>query len=472
MLFVQLERADKRTYTRQIYSQCRRKIVNGELMAGEKLPSTRELSEQLHIARNTVLTAYDMLIAEGLVRSTPGSGVYVLQSITIPEPPPAMLDYSLPSLAAEPLPPETIVFDSGIPALDLFPRHQWQRLAAHSFAEAPVSALGYDDPQGRPELRQVLAGYLKNARGIQCHPDQIIITTGAKQGLSLVAKCLLQPDSEVWLEDPSNANVKQIFSYHTSRIIPLPVDHEGVQPERFPQTGKPAFIFVTPSHQFPLGGILPLSRRKELIRFARQNGCYLVEDDYDSEFRYDGVPVHALHELDPERVIYTGTFSKVLFPSLRLGYLVLPYPLVAPCRELKRLSDHHSNSIWQLALMRFIETGALDRHIRRMRKIYRKRRDALLALLEQYFPRQIHIYGAGAGMHVVAAFDGVAFSPSLLQHIKAAGVYMVPVENHAIKKGQHLNHIILGYAHLTPAEMEQGLARLKQIIASQQNNPI
>ncbi len=463
MLFIELERADKRSYTRQIYSQCRKKIVTGELMAGEKLPSTRELSKQLHIARNTVLTAYDMLIAEGLAHSTPGSGVFVLESAAIPAPPAAVLDYSLPSLAAESLPPGTICFDSGLPALDLFPRQRWQRLAAQAFAEAPVSVLGYNDPQGRPELRQVLAGYLKKVRGIQCHPDQIIITTGAKQGLSLIAKCLLQPNSEVWLEDPSNDNVKRIFSYHTSRLVPLPVDRKGVQPKLFPQSGNPAFIFVTPSHQFPLGGILPLARRRTLIQFARQNDCYLVEDDYDSEFRYDGIPIHALHELDPERVIYTGTFSKVLFPSLRLGYLVLPQSLVAPCREWKRLADHHSNPIWQLALTRFIETGALERHIRRMRKNYGKRRDTLLTLLDQYFPRQLQIYGEGAGMHIVAAFDGVV---DLLQRSKAAGVYVVPVENHAIRKGRHLDQIILGYAHLEPAEMEQGLAILKKVIAA------
>jgi GntR family transcriptional regulator/MocR family aminotransferase len=204
----------------------------------------------------------------------------------------------------------------------------------------------------------------------------------------------------------------------------------------------------------------------ELIQFARQSGCYLVEDDYDSEFRYNGIPVNSLYELDNDHVIYLGTFSKVLFPSLRLGYIVLPYPLLKQCREWKRLADHHSNSVYQMALMRFIESGELERHIMRMKKIYRKRRCKLLELLETYFPQQVHIYGESAGMHIVAAFNGVNFSPELVQRINDAGVYIVPVENHAIIKGESNDQVILGYAHLNPAEMEQGLVKIKQIIRS------
>lgn len=464
MLFIELDREHNRSFTKQIYKQLRKQILCGELKYGERFPSTRELSSELHVSRNTVLTAYDMLVSEGFANSIPGSGIYVSQSAaSLPLYATSVTDYSVASLSSDVVPQYAISFDSGIPALDLFPRSRWNRIVAHTFREAPVSALGYDDPQGRPELRGVLASYLKKTRGINCNPEQIIITTGAKQGLTLIAKCLLNQNSEVWLEDPSNANVRQIFSYHTNLITPIPVDHEGIQTDQFPQNKKPTLIFVTPSHQFPMGGILPIQRRLELIGFAKRSGCYLVEDDYDSEFRYDGIPVNSLYELDNEHVIYVGTFSKVLFPSLRLGYIVLPYPLLEQCREWKRLADHHSNSIYQLALMHFIESGELERHIMRMKKIYYKRRCKLLELLETHFPKQVHILGESAGMHVVAAFDGVAFSPELVRRIKDEGVYIVPVENHGVIKGKHIHQVILGYAHLNPEEMEEGLIKVKQI---------
>ncbi|MEN6351197.1 MAG: PLP-dependent aminotransferase family protein [Syntrophomonas sp.] len=465
MFFIELDRESKRSFSKQIYMQIRKKILCGELKCGERFPSTRELSGELHVSRNTVLTAYDMLIAEGFAHSIPGSGIYVSQGAAkLPFPRPLVTDSYTASLSAVKVARETINFDSGIPALDLFPRNKWNQLVSRSFMEAPVSALGYDDPQGRPELRQVLAAYLEKSRGIHCHPDQIIITSGAKQGLTLIAKCLLDQNSEVWLEDPSNANVRQIFSYHTNRITPVPVDHEGILTEYFPLNRKPVLIFTTPSHQFPMGGILSIQRRLELVRLAEESGCYLVEDDYDSEFRYDGIPVHSLYELNNERVIYIGTFSKVMFPSLRLGYIVLPYSLLEQCLEWKRLADHHSNSIYQLALMRFIESGQLERHIMRMKKIYYKRRGCLLELLEAYFPGQVSIYGESAGMHIVAGFDGVVFSPDLVRRIKDEGVYIVPAENHSVVKGRHLGQVILGYAQLNQDEMAEGLTRLKRIL--------
>lgn len=470
MLFIKLEREHKRSFTKQIYQQLRKQILYGELKYGERLPSTRELSKELHVSRNTVLTAYDMLISEGFADSIPGSGVYVKQSTeSLPFNEMAVTDYSAASLSKDIVSPCAVSFDSGIPALDLFPRSKWNRIVTRTFREAPASVLGYDDPQGRPELRNTLASYLKKTRGIRCNPEQIIITTGAKQGLTLIAKCLLNQNSEVWLEDPSNANVRQIFSYHTNLITPIPVDHQGIRTELFLQGKKPALIFVTPSHQFPMGGFLPIQRRLELVQFARERGCYLVEDDYDSEFQYDGIPVNSLYELDSEHVIYVGTFSKVLFPSLRLGYIVLPYPLLEPCREWKRLADHHSNSVYQLALMRLMENCELERHIMHMKKIYYQRRCRLLELLETHFPGQVHVYGKAAGMHVVASFDGVCFSTELVRRIKDSGVYVVPVEHHAAIKGGHANQIILGYANLTPEEMEQGLIQIKQAIGNELN---
>lgn len=202
----------------------------------------------------------------------------------------------------------------------------------------------------------------------------------------------------------------------------------------------------------------------DLVKYARESGCYLVEDDYDSEFRYDGAPVNSLYELDPDRVIYIGTFSKILFPSLRLGYIVLPPQLIMQFREWKRLGDHHTNSISQLALMRFIESGDLERHIRHMKKVYRNRRNLLLELLDQYFPNQYRVLGDSAGMHMILDLRGIEFSPDLVQRITDSGVYVVPVEEHSVMKGLHLNQIIMGYAHLTRQDMELGLQRIKSAI--------
>lgn len=370
-------------------------------------------------------------------------------------------DIHTASLADLPIPDHHINFDSGLPALDLFPKSKWSRFVSRAISEAPLSALGYDDPQGRPELREVLSSYLKRTRGILCKPEQIVITAGTKQGLSLVAKSLLHAESEVWIENPGNENVKQIFSYHTDHITGLEVDEEGIQPELFPPNKNPALIFVTPSHQFPMGGILSIKRRMKLVDFARKHNCYLLEDDYDSEFNYGGLPSNALMELDMEHVIYVGTFSKVMFPSMRLGYLVLPPGLVPQIREWKRLSDHHSNSIYQLALMRFIESGDLERHIRHMRREYKRRRDHLLTLLDTCFADEVKVYGYRAGMHVVAEFKNIVFTPEIMRRLFKAGIYTVPVEKHAIIKGGHQNQIILGYAQISLDEMQRGLEILK-----------
>jgi len=456
-----LDETKKRSFTKQIYIEIRKKILSGELEAGQSLPSSRDLSRELCVARNTVLTAYDMLVSEGAVYSVVGSGFYISSDVKYEPHSISVGDQQTASLSDYTIMERTINFDSGVPALDLFPRQKWNRAVSRAFLDAPVSALGYDDPQGRPEFRSILCDYLKKTRGISCRPDQIIVTAGTKQGLSLAAKCLLHSKSEVWMENPSNANVKKIFSYYTDKITPFEVDDQGLQPNQFPVRGKPTLIFTTPSHQFPMGGILPIKRRVELIQFAKNSGAYLLEDDYDSEFGYDALPSNSLFELDCEHVIYTGTFSKVLFPSVRLGYLVVPLCLVPQMRELKRLSDHHSNSAYQLALMRFIENGDLERHIRRMKKEYKNRRDCLIELLSIYFGEHVRIHGTAAGMHVVAEFEDTVFTEERIRRLLQAGVYVVPVENHSLIKGSHSNQIILGYAGLTRDAMVRGLDLIK-----------
>lgn len=463
MLYIELDRSKKRSMTEQLYHQFRGKVINGELAGGVRLPSSRALSEELCVSRNTVLNALDMLVSEGLLESRIGSGVFVSTEAAAlckaSKQNKASSKPSDPRLFSEP----AINFDSGIPALDHFPRSQWNKFASRALFGAPDSALGYDTPQGRPELRQAIASWLERSRGIHCSPEQVLITSGAKQGLSLAAKCLIRSESAVWMEDPCNANVRSIFSYYTKHLSPIAVDAFGIDPENFPANSYPSLLFTTPSHQFPLGGTLPLQRRIALKQFAEKSGCWIVEDDYDSEFRYDGSPVRSIFELSPERTIYVGTFSKVLCPSLRLGYLVLPASLVEQFTEEKRLLDHHSNSIYQLALAEFMKSGEFEKHIARMKKLYNARRLQLLALLDELFPGEVTVCGQNAGMHLVAEFHDVSFSDELFLRLKLEGVIIVQVKKHSFLGG-HDHQIILGYANLDEKQMREGINTLKRCL--------
>ncbi len=465
MLFFELDRSKKRALSAQLYRQLRAQILSGERHTGEQLPSTRSLSAELHLSRNTVQTAYHQLESEELLVSRIGSGVYV-SHVPIPakrrEPVPAYAQNT--SLSPDPIPSACVNFDSGLPAVSLFPRANWNRTVSRAFLEAPDAALGYDDPQGRPELRTAIAAWLERARGIHCDPEQILITSGAKQGLTLIAKCLLDSDSVVWMEDPCNANIRNIVSYHTSHILPVPVDSMGIRAKCLSQQKTGTLLFVTPARQFPMGGTLPMHRRTELIHFAQSSGCWIVEDDYDSEFRYDGAPVRSLYELDDTRVIYVGTFSKYLFPSLRLGFLLLPKSLVPGFREWKRLSDHHTNSVSQLALARWMENGLYERHLRRMKRIYRLRRAELISLLYERFGGTAKILGDDSGLHLVASFRNIVFTPELVKTIREHGVYVVPVSAHTALGG-HDSELILGFGALEHEQMRHGLGILAECLA-------
>lgn len=464
MFWIPLERSSTKPLIRQVYEHIRAQILGGALQEGEQLPSTRELAANLHLSRNVVLEAYDQLLAEGYLESRAGSGTYVAQGLHV-EPgqgEPDVLPVPLvASLRAEnPL----IDFRSGLPALDLFPRKQWSHLAQQIYATGEPAIFGYDNPEGRPELRTALARYLQRTRGVSCQPAQILILSGASQAFSLLNRLLLSPSNAMVIEDPIHYEVQLILSSSGAKLIPIPVDEHGMQTERLPLTKQPRCIFVTPSHQFPLGGILPIQRRLQLLQFARDVDGYVVEDDYDSEFRYVGSPISSLQGLCPERVIYIGTFSKILSPALRLGYLVLPPELVERARSIKRLLDLHSPSLEQLILARFIEAGHLERHIVRMRRVYQKRRHVLIMHLRQQFSDQIEIVGDATGLHLVARFPQVTFTPETIAAIEHVGVRVYSVEQHAISKGRHLHDIILGYGHLSLAQIEQGVEQLKLVL--------
>lgn len=459
MIWVSIDRGSDRPLNRQVYEQIQKHILAGELQAGERLPSTRELAKFIQVSRNVVLEAYDQLYAEGYITGKRGSGSYVAPDACLDQLPPGsqVRDITIPPDA---IPEDVIDFRSGLPALDLFPRQNFKRLMMQVIQEVPSSVLGYGDPAGFHGLRAALAKYLLRIRGVRSHPDQILITSGAAQAFSLLAKLLIKPDTWTVIEDPAIRELPTIFSGGRG-VRPVPVDEHGMKTEFLSQIDHPGFIFVTPSHQFPLGGILPIQRRIQLVQYARRADCCIVEDDYDSEFRYNGPSVSSLHSLEPERVIYAGSFSKTLSPALRLGYLVLPWDLVETARTLKRFADLHSPVLEQVVLARFIEQGAMERHIARMKKVYRRRRDTLLASLAHFFGEQVKIHGYSTGLHLVAEFPGKQFSETLLEEISNQGVRVYPVEVHTIEKGLHRDKIILGYGHVPEEKIKQGVGRLK-----------
>lgn len=464
MLWIPIDRSLDIPLIKQVYQQIRERILNGHLKSDEKLPSTRELSSELKVSRNVILEAYDQLLAEGFLVSRRGSGTYVATGTFLEQNQKAPLFHSFDLGEENKKDASFINFRSGIPALDLFPRKTWAKLSFTIWNETSPSAFGYDFPEGRPELRQVLSQYLLKTRGVDCHPDQIVITSGATQAMTLVSKLLLSPDDTVIMEDPITDDIQTIFKTTGARLYPVPVDENGLKTSLLPLNKNPRFVFVTPSHQFPLGGTLPIQRRIQLIHYSRQTNCYLVEDDYDSEFRYEGPPVSSLQGLEPERVLYIGSFSKILSPALRMGYLILPLQLIEQCRKLKWFSDLHTPSLDQLVLARFIKEGHLERHISKMKKIYKSRRDFLIHCLNTTFSNKINILGDSTGLHLIVEFKEHHFSKELLEEIQRFEVKIYPVEDHTIEKGKHPNQIILGYGHLSNEEIEEGITRLCQAI--------
>ncbi|NEN82648.1 PLP-dependent aminotransferase family protein [Paenibacillus elgii] len=464
MLWIPIDRSLDMPLIGQVYGQIRDRILKGELPSGEKLPSTRELSGELKVSRNVVLEAYDQLLAEGFLISRRGAGTFVAEGACL-EQRRRVTEAMAPSVYDNLLKDEGLVnFRSGIPALDRFPRRIWAQLSSAVWNEASSAVLGYDTPEGRPELRHVLAQYLLKSRGVYCHPDQLVITSGATQALSLVSKLLLSPGDEVIMEDPITCDIQAMFQAQGATIRFVPVDEHGMQTALLPQASSPQFAFVTPSHQYPLGGALPIQRRIQLIQYARTHDCYLVEDDYDSEFRYEGPPVSSLQGLEPDRVLYIGSFSKILSPALRMGYLILPMPLVESCRRLKWYADLHKPSMDQLILARFMEGGYLERHIAKMKKLYKSRRDCLIDCLRSAFPGRVNIIGDSTGLHLVAEFPGRRFDEEAVRRIKRMGVKVYLVEEHANDKEAQRSRLILGYGHLPKEDIQEGIARLSRAL--------
>ena len=489
-VMVPLDRSSRAPLHRQLYDGLREGILAGRFPAGARLPSTRGLAAELDVSRNTVTSAFSQLLVEGYLEGRVGSGTYVAGDL-----PDEMLkarrgarnagsdEESVTSVGrrlsrrGELLASTRTVtvrdvgrpraFRPCVPALEEFPHGEWRAIVARRWRRPPVGVLGYGDPAGYRPLREAIAGYLGAARAVRCSPEQVVVVSGSQQALDLAARVLLDPGDAVWVEDPGYAGARAALAGAGASLVPVPVDGDGLDVSAGTEREAGARLaYVTPSHQYPLGPTMGFSRRLELLRWASRAGAWIVEDDYDGEYRYSGRPLEALQGLDAEgRVIYIGTFSKVLFPALRLGYVVVPPDLVDAFVAARELSDRHSPVIEQAVLADFIAEGHFARHVRRMRTLYAARQAALVEAAREELDGLLETGPAEAGMHLVGFLPEGTDDREVSRRAAYYGVEVSPISAYAIKGAPYPENpcrpgLLLGYAALTEAEILRGVRGL------------
>ena len=465
---------------RQIYFEIRNAILDGRLRPGARLPASRALARDLSISRNTVTTAFDQLVAEGYVEARTGAGSFVPAHLPkeqtsvdaanveqladrAPSPPsPSKRALSLMSMAGEPAARKP--FSPGLPEVERFPFKEWARLLGRHWRRPTRDDLTGAAPGGDPRLCRAVADHLATARAVFCRPEQVIVTTGSRQALDLAARVLIDPGDPVWIEEPGYRPTAAVLGAAGARIIPVPVDDEGLSlVDGLRMAPHPRLICISPSHQYPLGVTMSLGRRLDLLEAARAAGSFLLEDDYDSEYRYAGRPLAALQGLDQGgQVIYLGTFSKVMFPGVRLGYMVVPDHLLDTFLKVRILIDAHPSSIAQAALADFIEEGHLASHIRRMRPLYAERQAALIHNLDALNDR-LSVTPADAGMHLVARFRDGTDDQAISKAATGAGVQAPPLSRHyhGAREGSGL---VLGYAGADIETIQSAARTLRHVI--------
>lgn len=472
MYGIYLDREAKISITAQLCHQLRQKIRSGELKGGTRLPATRKLAQEYGIARNVVIDTYEQLIAEGYLIAQTGSGTFVAEGIadiqgeTDTEQREGSLRNSdhvvqtqMPTEENE----EMIDFQTGTPDLRYFPRKHWGRYLKEAAEEASIKHYDYDDLKGVAVLRQQIAEYLFRTKGMHADPDQILIVSGTSDGIALIAQLFRSDYSAIYVEDPTIEFIPYIFKQANYRISPVEVDEFGMKLHQFSQFEKDHLIAVTPSHQFPSGSVLSIQRRQHAVKLAVLADTYIIEDDYDSDFRLKGVPIPPLYTLNSDRVIYIGSFSKTLAPSLRLGFLVVPHHLVNGFVHLRLEMSHRTPTIPQIALAHFMRDGRLDRHIHKMKRIYRHRRNLLISSLKQYFGDRIKIRGDKAGMHLLVEFPKHMATIDWNQST-TYGVCVYSVEEECMVKGEHQHQISLGYGTVTEEKIERGVQQLHRFV--------
>ncbi|BFI96510.1 MAG: PLP-dependent aminotransferase family protein [Rhodanobacter sp.] len=467
----------------QLAEWFRRAIADGRLRPGQRVPSTRALADQLGVSRLPVLGAYEQLLAEGYLESFIGAGTCVAAAIPhegattprkqadrVPSAPAAAPRRAAARVAAMASPPQTWLesqgaFRVGVPALDQFPHGVWSHLLSRHARHAGIDALVYGAPEGYLPLREAIAEYLATVRAVHADAGQILVTSGAQQGLQICAHALLDPGDRAWIEEPGYSGAHQALAAANAVPVLVPVDADGLDVAAGIRLAPAARLaYVTPSHQFPLGATMSAARRIELLQWATRTGSWIVEDDYDSEYRYGNKPIAALQGLDADaRVIYVGTFSKVLFPALRLGYLVVPKDLLPIFRAVRDALDTCSPMLPQRALHDFIREGHFARHIRRMRMLYAARRAALQAAIRQYLPDALQVIGAEAGMQLTALLPAGTDDVALSRRAAEAGVSVRPLSPcyHGAAKRSGL---ILGYGSVDEPAIAEGVRRLRHAL--------
>lgn len=450
MIYINIVRNSDRPLSYQIYLQIKEAILNGTLHPHEKLVSSRELAKSLNVSRNVVIEGYEQLTAEGFTYTQNGSGTFICDDLILyPE---ESSHLSEKETEPDTAPTYQFSFRTGIPDLTQIPIKKWAHTYQQTALDIRYSELDYQDALGDYSLRMELSAYLGRARGIHTTPENIIITSGAAQSFHLLCQIISKKEYAL-IENPLSYGLFHTLESNHVHTENISIDEHGMQTKKLPNI-PPKLIFTTPSHQFPTGVVLPIGRRLDLIRYAKLNHAYIVEDDYDSEFRFNGNPIQSMQCLDPEHVIYVGTFSKTLMPALRIGYMVLPSSLKNQIRELKYISDINSPILEQKTLARFIEERTFERHIQKMRKLYLKKRNCLIDCLKQQFSDTVQIFGEAAGLHFSASFQGIIFDHSLMTSIKKAGLEITPMSKYDCSKSDHTwckNMLVFGYGN-TPIE--------------------
>jgi GntR family transcriptional regulator/MocR family aminotransferase len=471
---------------RQIYDGYRAAIISGALHPGQRVPSTRGLAEELGISRIPVLSAYAQLLAEGYFQSRVGTGTAVSQSLPDHGVSPELRSVRVPagrrasgSIAKQPSPPGPIAnapwrrgwgaFGVGQVASEQFPFQVWNSLVTRHCRRASAEYLDYGDPMGLKSLREAIAMYLRTARGVRCEAEQVMVVSGSQQALDICTRALLNAGSRVWMEEPGYRFARRVFALNDCRVVPVPVDDEGLNVAAgIRRCGKAQAALVTPSHQYPLGFTMSASRRLQLLDWAESARAWILEDDYDSEYRYESMPIPSLQGLDRNaRVIYIGTFSKVLFPSLRLGYLVIPSELVERFHGVRLAMDIGPATFSQAVLADFIREDHFSRHIRRMRLTYRERRNALLASLRSSLGSRVEVTGEQAGMHLCVLLNGIC-DRDIAQRAALAKLWLVPLASSYMSGKGFREGFILGFGSTRPEEMPSAVEKLRVALRSKQ----
>ena len=467
---------------RQLYHAFRESILAGRLRPGLKLPGSRAVARELGLSRNTVVAAFEQLEEEGFIQGVRGSGSYV--SETLP-------DLSIRSSGStqesasrdsgfqgeisarakrlDVLHPRdrdlgSLPFTPGLPALDVVPLDRFARLMSRAVRDATAADLTYGGPMGYAPLREAVADYLRACRAVNCHAERILITNGAQQGLALISDLLLEQGSPVWIEEPGYEGARSAFRAAGARIVPVPVDEQGLNLEAgLALEPKPRLVYISPSHQYPTGVTMSLERRLRLLEWAQQNGVWLVEDDYDSELRYKGRPVAALQGLGHgQNVLYLGTFSKVLFPALRLGYMVIPDALKRIFTLGRSVVDTHPPNVTQMALAEFITEGSFASHLRRMRHLYSKRQSLAQELIESLCGSWLKINDQAGGMHLAAwakrDFDDV----QLAERGRERGLCLRPLSTYYSQPPGHPG-LVLGFAGFHDYQLKEAAIKLAEL---------